>query len=101
MLSLCRLLVANDSGPRHVAEALAVPTASIFWAPNVLNAGPLYRSRHRVQIAWETACPICGMAAAGQAVPECGHSCSFVAGVPVEAVLADAVALLTGTVGGR
>lgn len=95
MLSLCSLVVANDSGPRHVAEALGVPTASVFWAPNVVNAAPLLRERHRVQIAWDTTCPVCRTEAAGQAVPECGHQASFVAAVPVRSVLDDAQALLT------
>ncbi len=94
MLSLCSLVVANDSGPRHVAEALGVPTASVFWAPNVVNAGPLLRERHRVQIAWDTTCPVCRTDAAGQAVPDCGHEASFVAAVAVQAVLDDAHALL-------
>ncbi|PYI37273.1 glycosyltransferase family 9 protein [Arthrobacter psychrolactophilus] len=94
MLALSSALVANDSGPRHVAQALGVPTASIYWAPNAVNAGPLLRGRHRMQIAWDTACPECGAATAGQAVPECGHESSFVAGVAADAVLADTLELL-------
>lgn len=93
---LSRVLVANDSGPRHVAEALGVPTAAIFWAPNMVNAGPLLRARHRVQIAWETRCPVCQCPAAGHVTPTCGHEGSFVDEVPAAAVLADAVALLAG-----
>ncbi|MFC8302700.1 glycosyltransferase family 9 protein [Specibacter sp. NPDC057265] len=87
-------LVANDSGPRHLAQALGVATASVFWAPNMVNAGPLQRVRHRVQIAWDTRCPQCGAPAAGHVAPACGHDGSFVDEVPVAAVLADVRELL-------
>ncbi len=93
-LSLSRVLVANDSGPRHVAESLGVPTASIYWAPNVVNAGPWFRAQHRVQIAWDTRCPVCSAEAAAQTIPDCGHEESFVTGVAVQDVLADVFDLL-------
>lgn len=94
MLSLSQVLVANDSGPRHVAESLGVPTASIYWAPNVVNAGPWFRAQHRVQIAWDTRCPVCSAEAAAQTIPACGHEKSFVTGVAVRDVLADVLDLL-------
>lgn len=94
LLRLCQVLVANDSGPRHVAQALGVATAAVFWAPNMVNAGPLQRARHRVQIAWDTRCPECSSPAAGHVAPVCGHGTSFVNEVPVAAVLDDALELL-------
>ena len=96
LLAGSALLVANDSGPRHLAAALGTPTASVYWFGNVLSFGPLSRGRHRVQLAWTTHCPVCGVdcTQVGWTAERCPHDDSFVADVPVEAVLADACALL-------
>ena len=90
------LMVANDSGPRHLAAAVGTPTASVYWFGNVLNYGPLSRGRHRVQIGWTTHCPVCGVdcTQVGWTAERCPHDDSIVAAVPVEAVLADARTLL-------
>ena len=94
LLGAARLVVANDSGPRHLADALGTPTASVYWAPNLVNAGPRGRRHHRVQIAWLTRCPVCGADGADHAAEPCGHAVSWVESVGVEAVLADAASLL-------
>jgi ADP-heptose:LPS heptosyltransferase len=97
LLAGCALLVANDSGPRHLAAALGTPTASIYWFSNVISYGPLSRGRHRVQLGWTTHCPVCRVDSTqvGWTAERCPHDDSFVADVSVEAVLADACALLT------
>ena len=41
VLARARLVIANDSGPRHVAAALGTPTVGVYWVGNVINAGPL------------------------------------------------------------
>lgn len=96
LLAGSALLVANDSGPRHLAAAVGTPTASVYWFGNVVNFGPLSRGRHRVQLGWTTCCPVCGLdcTQVGWTAERCPHDESFVAGVPVDAVLADARALL-------
>ena len=96
LLAGSALLVANDSGPRHLAAAVGTPTASVYWFGNVLSYGPLSRGRHRVQLGWATHCPVCGVdcTQAGWTAVRCEHNDSIVAEVPVEAVLADASALL-------
>jgi len=96
LLAGSTLMVANDSGPRHLAAALGVPTASIYWFGNALSYGPLSRGRHRVQIGWTTHCPVCGVdcTQVGWTAERCPHDESIVGGVRVEAVLADACALL-------
>ena len=96
LLAGSALLVANDSGPRHLAAAVGTPTASIYWFGNMLSYGPLSRGRHRVQLGWTTHCPVCGVdcTEAGWTAERCEHDDSIVAGVPVEGVLADAGALL-------
>ncbi|GAB4100941.1 glycosyltransferase family 9 protein [Sinomonas halotolerans] len=101
LLAAARLVVANDSGPRHLAEALGTPTASVYWAPNVVNAGPVGRRLNRVQIAWRSACPVCGRDGTDPFAEACGHTVPWVEEVPVHAVLADAKSLLAGRRAGR
>jgi ADP-heptose:LPS heptosyltransferase len=91
VLARCRLVVANDSGPRHLAEAVGSATVGVFLEHNLLNAGPLTRRRHRVAVSTRTACPVCGT---DQARTRCGHDRSLVADVPLETVRAAALDLL-------
>ena len=51
------VVVANDSGPRHVAAALGLATVGVYWVGNVVNAGPLGRSRHRIQVSFTVGLP--------------------------------------------
>ncbi len=96
VLASADLCLANDSGPRHLAQAVGTSTASVFWCGNLLNAGPMGRGEHRVQLSWTTNCPVCGRDSTqvGWTAPRCEHDDSFVADVSTEAVLADARALL-------
>lgn len=96
LLAAASLVVANDSGPRHLAHALGTPTASVYWVGNLINAGPQGRRLHRVQIAWRPDCPVCGADGTNPFGRHCDHSVPWVDSVPVEAVLADARDLLAG-----
>jgi ADP-heptose:LPS heptosyltransferase len=91
LLARCRLLVGNDSGPRHLAEAVGVPTVGVYWCGNLVNVGPLTRTRHRVLTSWRLDCPVCG---ANCLRDGCGHQASFVADVNPGEVLAEAADLL-------
>ncbi|MDV8147528.1 glycosyltransferase family 9 protein [Arthrobacter sp. B10-11] len=92
------VMVANDSGPRHLAQALGTPTVGVYWAGNLINAGPLGRSLHRVHLSWLTYCPECGadVTQVGWTAPRCSHDSSLVAGVRPENVCSD-VRLLMAT----
>ncbi len=96
----CAVVVANDTGPRHLAEAVGTPTVGVYWCGNVVNAGSLTRLRHRVHVSWVTACPVCGAALPEAELPAahhgrlCPHEDSWVSDVDPAAVLADAVDLL-------
>jgi ADP-heptose:LPS heptosyltransferase len=90
-----RVVLANDSGPRHLAQAVGTPTVSVYWMGNVINAGPHGRALHRVHISWTAQCPVCGVDCTRQDVPRCEHDVSFVADVPPDEVLADVLDLLT------
>lgn len=94
LLATADLFVGNDSGPRHLAQAVGTATVSVWWIGNVVTYGPLTRVRHRVHVSWTTRCPECGAPAAGPAGERCGHDPSFVASVAVEDVVADAMDLL-------
>lgn len=91
VLARCSLVVANDSGPRHLAAAVGTPTVGIFWWRNLVNAGPLTAARHQVAVSARTTCPVC---AADQLTERCSHNESFVADVSVDQVVTAAVDLL-------
>jgi ADP-heptose:LPS heptosyltransferase len=88
VLARCVLLVGNDSGPRHLAAAVGTATIAIYWCPNLLNAGPLTRSRHRVAVSFRTSCPICGVDQSGR---RCAHDVSFVADIGPDEVVREAL----------
>jgi ADP-heptose:LPS heptosyltransferase len=90
-LALADVLVGNDSGPLHVACAVGTATVGIYWCGNLINAGPTTRARHRPLLSWRLQCPECGQ---DTTVQRCAHRSSFVAEVPADAVIAEALDLL-------
>ena len=90
LLSRCRVAVANDSGPLHLAASVGAATVGIFWCFNLINWGPLTRSRHRPSVSWRLTCPICGI---DNTQGGCTHRASFVADVPTAEVVASALDL--------
>jgi ADP-heptose:LPS heptosyltransferase len=96
LLARADTVLANDSGPRHLAQALGAPTVGIYWAGNALTAGPLGRGRHRVHLSWVTNCPVCGadVTQVGWTAPRCPHDDSLVAGIRPDGVYADVRSLL-------
>lgn len=96
LLARADVVLANDSGPRHLAQALGAPTVGIYWAGNALTAGPLGRGRHRIHLSWVTECPGCGadVTQVGWTSPRCPHNDSLVAGIRTEDVYADVRSML-------
>ncbi|MFG1946737.1 glycosyltransferase family 9 protein [Nonomuraea sp. NPDC048826] len=90
----CELLVANDTGPRHLAAAVGTATVGIYWCGNLINAGPLSRHRHRPVVSWTPACPVCGENGLGPYPGRCPHDVPWVTDVPVDAVAEEAEDLL-------
>lgn len=84
LLARCALVVANDSGPRHLAAAVGAPTVGVFLAPNALSAGPLTARRSRIAVSYRTGCPVCGQ---DQRQTRCPHDASLVADVQLAEVL--------------
>jgi ADP-heptose:LPS heptosyltransferase len=84
LLARACLVIANDTGPLHVAGALATPTVGIYWCGNLVNGGPLSVERSRHATSWRTACPVCDVENMSK---RCEHDVSFVADVAVDEVL--------------
>lgn len=96
LLDRAALVIANDSGPLHLAAAVGTPTVGIFWAANVGNSSVLAHAPHRPLAAFSVCCPECG----GDSLRDvCGHRVSHVADVPVADVVAAAEELLGRDVG--
>lgn len=96
LLARSAVVVSNDTGPLHLAQAVGAPTVGIFWCGNLINAGPPTRRRHRPLLSWRLACPECGVDCTADLCP---HDRSFVADVPVDAVREAALDLLTAEEG--
>lgn len=60
-LRRCRLLVTNDTGGMHLANALGVPLIALFGPTNPVRTGPIFQAP--VQILQPTGCPTTGGAA--------------------------------------
>lgn len=95
LLRASSVMVGNDSGPRHLAQAVGTPTVGIYWFGNVINAGAMGRTRHRVHMAWVSRCPVCSVdvTQVGWTAERCEHDDSFVASVDPAAVYADVAEL--------
>ena len=67
-LSSCRLLVTNDTGGMHLANALGVPLVALFGPTNPVRTGPVFDAPHR--ILQPPGCPPTGGAPLSQLAPE-------------------------------
>lgn len=97
LLSRCAVVVSNDSGPLHLAGAVGAATVGIYWGPNLINAGPPNRVRHRPALSWRSSCPVCGATLFDN---DCGHAASVVADVTVDEVTDFALELLQDSTNG-
>lgn len=93
LLSQAALMIAADTGPLHLARAVNVPTIGFYWAPNLINWGPLTRAIHRPLISWKMECPICGVVPNDPfpfepKIATCDHPVSFVKDISIDQVLA-------------
>jgi len=91
VLERADLFVGNDSGPRHLAEAVGTATVGVFTRANLVDVAPLFRTRHRVLVSWASRCSVCGV---DYFADPCGHDASVLGDVTVDDVLAPALELL-------
>lgn len=98
ILEKALLVIGADTGPLHLARAVNTPTVGIYWAPNLINWGPLMRSIHRPVVSWNLACPFCGIVPNDpypfEPQDDCRHEISFVRDIKVEAVMKAAQEIL-------
>ena len=90
LLERCALVVANDTGPLHMALALGRPCVGIYWFTNLVESAPLVQHRHRAAMATRVACPVCGLQNTSM---RCQHEVSFVDDVSLEEVTGLAIDL--------
>jgi ADP-heptose:LPS heptosyltransferase len=96
----CAVVVTNDTGPLHLANAVGAATVGIYWVGNVINCAPTERYRHRPMISWTIHCPECGQDCTRDLYPArdggtpCDHQPSFVADVAAVEVRDAALELL-------
>jgi lipopolysaccharide heptosyltransferase II len=86
LLSLCNLVIANDSGPMHISAALGKPTLGIFGPTDPVTARP-YSSISDYVIKEDLFCIICNKLKCPY-----GHECMLE--LPVEKVLSKVSRLL-------
>jgi hypothetical protein len=96
LLTSADVFAGNDSGPRHLAEAVGTPTVGIYWIGNAMMAAPLGRGRHRLHLGWVTHCPRCGadVTQVGWTAADCGHVFGLVDAVRPQDVYADVLSLV-------
>jgi ADP-heptose:LPS heptosyltransferase/lauroyl/myristoyl acyltransferase len=67
-LRACRLIVANDTGGMHLANALGVPLIALFGPTNPVRTGPIFSAQ--VQILQPAGCPAAGGGSLSDLTPE-------------------------------
>ena len=95
----CAVVVANDSGPLHLARAVGAATVGLYWCGNAINAAPPGRTRHRPLLSWIVHCPVCGVDTSTAGFPHrpgegCAHRPSFLDRIPVVEVLDEVLDLV-------
>jgi ADP-heptose:LPS heptosyltransferase len=91
VLQRCAVVVADDSGPLHLARAVGSATVGLYWCGNAINAAPATRTRHRPLLSWRVHCPECGVDCSTVGHPHrpgegCAHRPSFLDQIPVAEV---------------
>ncbi|HEY8400917.1 MAG TPA: glycosyltransferase family 9 protein [Cytophagaceae bacterium] len=94
-----RVVVAVDTGPLHLARYVGAKTVGLYWAPNIINWGPLLRDKHRPVICWKMECPQCSVIPNDPYPFEpsdsvCTHSYSFIQSIQVTDVVRQVESLL-------
>jgi ADP-heptose:LPS heptosyltransferase len=93
LLASASVVISNDTGPLHLANAVGTPTVGVFWIGNLVTAAPLNRNRHRPLPSFRVHCAVCG---ADSTTTRCEHEVSYVDDVSTEAVAGVALDLLAG-----
>lgn len=87
VLSYCHLLIGNDSGPSHIAQALGVPAVVLASGTNVYERWGIWREPSRI-LKHAVSCSPCHLSHCNVA----GHPC--MSGISVDQVLEAAEELI-------
>lgn len=102
LLSLAELVISNDTGPLHLADALGSKSVGLYWCGNLINAAPPHIKNSVCLGSWIVNCPLCGKDCTSS-FPftdvllknnSCKHQISFITGITVEEVVKTASSLL-------
>ena len=98
ILQRANLVIGGDTGPLHLSRAVSTPTVGMYWAPNLINWGPLTRNIHKPVVSWNMTCPFCGIIP-NDPYPfeprnKCDHNVSFIRDISVEEVKKAAAGIL-------
>ncbi|MFP5348871.1 MAG: glycosyltransferase family 9 protein [Gammaproteobacteria bacterium] len=91
LLARSHVVISNDSGPLHLAGAVGARTIGLYWCGNMINGGPTTRRKHHPFVSWRLHCPVCERNTLDD---NCDHRASFIADIPVQAVMQSAATLL-------
>lgn len=100
LYAACAVVVANDTGPVHLAAAVGAPAVGLFWTDNMINYSPVDRARFRPLISWTQHCPECGAPCHADVslqrggMAGCDHRVSYLTDIPVAEVVEAATDLL-------
>ncbi|MCL5784320.1 MAG: glycosyltransferase family 9 protein [Patescibacteria group bacterium] len=99
LLSLSEIVISNDTGLLHLADALGRKTVGIYWCSNLIMAALPFREKSVCLSSWMVNCPFCNENRASfpfnQKKTNCKHETSFVAEVEVKEVIEAAENLLS------
>lgn len=91
LLAQADLVVSNDSGPLHLAEAVGTASVGLYWWGNLVNFGSSDAHLHRAVPSWDRHCPACG---ADAREGRCPHDASMLESIEVGEVLEQAEDLM-------
>ena len=85
LISTCDVYIGNDTGPMHIAAAVATPVVALFGSTNHHRSGPYGEKHTVVQSGIDLGCNPCHP---GRNPGGCGAgSCAVIDGITVEQVL--------------
>lgn len=91
LLQNAAMVIGADTGPLHLARAVNAPSIGMYWAPNLINWGPITHNIHQPLISWKMECPVCGVVPNNpypfEPRTNCQHEVSFVRDITVAQVL--------------
>lgn len=90
LLERAVMMVANDTGPLHLALSIGTRSVGIFWLTNLLESCPLRQDLLQAGLSVRLHCPVCN---AVNHNSRCKHDICFVDDVTVEEVTDKAMEL--------